>query len=498
MAGGTGAAPLRVDGREAIFWWGGHVDRAGRPCRGRVDAGRRLVRRLQDGGHWPGRPRDQRQQGRVGQADHRRRTDHQVLSSRTARRSRASPKIQASHLVDQGVTLANTLQNKYQDKQIPDGYTVSLLKQNPFVGILLSLLPFVLRGRLPVPDESDAGRRLPVMNTSASPRPSSSPRTPPRRTLFDVAGLDEAVEELHEIKEFLQELRSSRPSAPRSPKGAPLYGPPGTGKTLLARAVAGEAGVPFYSISGFRLRRDVRRCRCLPSARPVRAGQGERPGHRLRRRDRRGWPPPRRWPWRRSRRARADPEPAARRDGRLRRQGRRDPHRGDEPATTSSTRRCCAPAGSTCRSRSTVRTCRAVWRSSRSSRRKTPVPAVHAGDEGGHQGAGLCRKTTARAAIIGSTPLAPGTRSRWALRRARIESAVASRITAIRARTTGAAERDAREGPHRVPQAGTGPGQHSGDDEHGGQHPDAQLFHGVPVSLRLPGAVVMTSSSCRP
>ncbi|MBX4180177.1 ATP-dependent metallopeptidase FtsH/Yme1/Tma family protein, partial [Streptomyces geysiriensis] len=55
-----------------------------------------------------------------------------------------SSKIQASYIGDQGETLAGTLQNKYQDKQIPDGYTVSPSKQNPFVGILLSLLPFVL------------------------------------------------------------------------------------------------------------------------------------------------------------------------------------------------------------------------------------------------------------------------------------------------------------------------------------------------------------------
>src|SRR5690606_31478778 len=72
-----GAAPLRMDGREAILPWAGHVDRAGRPCRGRVDAGRRLVGRLQDGGHGPGRPGDQREQGRAGQADDGRRADHQ-------------------------------------------------------------------------------------------------------------------------------------------------------------------------------------------------------------------------------------------------------------------------------------------------------------------------------------------------------------------------------------------------------------------------------------
>ncbi|CAM5713492.1 ATP-dependent zinc metalloprotease FtsH [Streptomyces badius] len=72
----------------------------------------------------------------------------------------------------------------------------------------------------------------------------------PKTTFADVAGSDEAVEELHEIKEFLQEPAKFQAVGAKIPKGVLLYGPPGTGKTLLARAVAGEAGVPFYSISG--------------------------------------------------------------------------------------------------------------------------------------------------------------------------------------------------------------------------------------------------------
>ncbi|MDQ3612149.1 MAG: ATP-dependent zinc metalloprotease FtsH, partial [Actinomycetota bacterium] len=72
----------------------------------------------------------------------------------------------------------------------------------------------------------------------------------PKTTFADVAGADEAVEELHEIKEFLQEPAKFQAVGAKIPKGVLLYGPPGTGKTLLARAVAGEAGVPFYSISG--------------------------------------------------------------------------------------------------------------------------------------------------------------------------------------------------------------------------------------------------------
>jgi cell division protease FtsH len=72
----------------------------------------------------------------------------------------------------------------------------------------------------------------------------------PKITFRDVAGVDEAVEELHEIKEFLENPKKFQALGARIPTGVLLYGPPGTGKTLLARAVAGEAGVPFFSISG--------------------------------------------------------------------------------------------------------------------------------------------------------------------------------------------------------------------------------------------------------
>ncbi|MGZ4480307.1 MAG: ATP-dependent metallopeptidase FtsH/Yme1/Tma family protein, partial [Nocardioidaceae bacterium] len=72
----------------------------------------------------------------------------------------------------------------------------------------------------------------------------------PKTTFADVAGCVEAIEELGEIKEFLQEPAKFQAVGAKIPKGVLLYGPPGTGKTLLARAVAGEAGVPFYSISG--------------------------------------------------------------------------------------------------------------------------------------------------------------------------------------------------------------------------------------------------------
>ena len=72
----------------------------------------------------------------------------------------------------------------------------------------------------------------------------------PTNTFADVAGADEAVDELQEIKDFLQDPAIYERLGAKIPRGVLLYGPPGTGKTLLARAVAGEAGVPFYSISG--------------------------------------------------------------------------------------------------------------------------------------------------------------------------------------------------------------------------------------------------------
>ncbi|MDI2127988.1 ATP-dependent zinc metalloprotease FtsH [Yinghuangia seranimata] len=162
-----------------------------------------------------------------------------------------SSKIKSSYLNDQqGATIADKLTNAAAQGQIPDGYTVKIGKQSALVSILFSLLPFaliVIVFLFLMNQMQGGGSR--VMNFGKSKAKLISKDTP-KTTFADVAGADEAVEELHEIKEFLQEPAKFQAVGAKIPKGVLLYGPPGTGKTLLARAVAGEAGVPFYSISG--------------------------------------------------------------------------------------------------------------------------------------------------------------------------------------------------------------------------------------------------------
>ncbi|PVE12287.1 ATP-dependent zinc metalloprotease FtsH [Streptomyces scopuliridis] len=178
--------------------------------------------------------------------------DEQIIKVdlKNGQKIKGSDKIQASYIGSQGSTLAKTLQTKFQNGDITKGYTVSPSKQSPFVSVLLSLLPFVLIVVvfLFLMNQMQGGGSR-VMQFGKSKAKLITKDTP-KTTFADVAGSDEAVEELHEIKEFLQEPAKFQAVGAKIPKGVLLYGPPGTGKTLLARAVAGEAGVPFYSISG--------------------------------------------------------------------------------------------------------------------------------------------------------------------------------------------------------------------------------------------------------
>ncbi|WP_369369987.1 ATP-dependent zinc metalloprotease FtsH [Promicromonospora sp. Populi] len=128
----------------------------------------------------------------------------------------------------------------------------SEVPQPSFWSSMLSvLIPFLLIGVVFwfLLSRAQGGGSRGVMGFGKSKAKLASKDTP-QVTFADVAGADEAVEELQEIKEFLAEPAKFQAVGAKIPKGVLLYGPPGTGKTLIARAVAGEAGVPFYSISG--------------------------------------------------------------------------------------------------------------------------------------------------------------------------------------------------------------------------------------------------------
>ncbi|MEA2170609.1 MAG: cell division protease FtsH, partial [Solirubrobacteraceae bacterium] len=140
--------------------------------------------------------------------------------------------------------LTNTLDRQQIDT------TVKAKGGSSLLSLLTYILPFVLIfgfWMFLMNQMQGGGSRVMNFGKSKAKRMSVDA---PKITFRDVAGVDEAVQELHEIKEFLENPKKFQALGARIPKGVLLYGPPGTGKTLLARAVAGEAGVPFFSISG--------------------------------------------------------------------------------------------------------------------------------------------------------------------------------------------------------------------------------------------------------
>lgn len=159
-------------------------------------------------------------------------------------------KVTSEYIDGQGVKLQEQLQAKKDAGQLQDGYNVEVPRENLLISLLISLLPvaiiifllFFFMGQM-------QGGGSKIMNFGKA-KTKAINKDMPKTTFADVAGADEACEELVEIKEFLKEPAKFQAVGAKIPKGVLLYGPPGTGKTLLARAVAGEAEVPFYSISG--------------------------------------------------------------------------------------------------------------------------------------------------------------------------------------------------------------------------------------------------------
>ena len=136
------------------------------------------------------------------------------------------------------------------DADIKKGYTDEVPKRSFLTSLLLNVIPFVIILAIFwfLLSQMSGGAKG-IMNFGKS-KAKLVNKEHPDVTFKDVAGVDEALEELQEIKEFLAEPKKFTDLGAKIPKGVMLYGPPGTGKTLLARAVAGEAGVPFFSISG--------------------------------------------------------------------------------------------------------------------------------------------------------------------------------------------------------------------------------------------------------
>ena len=158
---------------------------------------------------------------------------------------KGSSKVEASYVIRQEPTIVDALTGNPPAK----GWNVDVPKQSLLVSFLFSIAPILLIGFLFFFLMSNAQGGNKVFSFGKS-RAKLQDNDVPQNTFADVAGADEAIAELEEIKDFLANPPKYALLGAKIPKGVLLYGPPGTGKTLLARAVAGEAKVPFYSISG--------------------------------------------------------------------------------------------------------------------------------------------------------------------------------------------------------------------------------------------------------
>ena len=156
-----------------------------------------------------------------------------------------SSKVVSSYVARQEPTIIDSLTGNPP----PKGWNVSVPSQSLFISFLFSIFPILLIGFLFFFLMSNAQGGNKVFSFGKS-RAKLQDNDVPQNTFADVAGADEAIAELEEIKDFLANPAKYALLGAKIPKGVLLYGPPGTGKTLLARAVAGEAKVPFYSISG--------------------------------------------------------------------------------------------------------------------------------------------------------------------------------------------------------------------------------------------------------
>ena len=158
---------------------------------------------------------------------------------------KGATKVEASYIARQEPTLIDELTANPPVK----GWTVDVPKTSVLTTILFSFGPILIIGLLffLMMSQAQGGNRVFSFGKS---RAKLQDNDVPQNTFDDVAGADEAIAELEEIKDFLADPDKYALLGAKIPKGVLLYGPPGTGKTLLARAVAGEAKVPFYSISG--------------------------------------------------------------------------------------------------------------------------------------------------------------------------------------------------------------------------------------------------------